>query len=621
VIGVHRRLVTVAVGAAALVGAVLLLRSGVQPPPAPAIGPDGARIAAYHDGKLVTPPERPDGRPQQPGRLSTDARRGGALVHWPAAPYGFDVRWGKAGGDLASVRFVATPGTTLSDLDPGRYRVEVRSVDEVGHRSEPSSIEVDVSDEPPEWQRGLPFLEEFTHGGDLDSDRWLISDQARQCLRRDGATGPVVLNGQCFGLLRPSSPLVLSDPDSSGVRGRLVVVADTPPPFSPPDGQSLDDGGASNDLVIAIGQSSFFSPSGLTLRVNSRAAFLSTGVGTSGSGPEEQRLEGDALGGPGALHRWELVFTADEVRVLRDGQQVGSAPFRPDWRQADISIISLAIDVGDFAAGARVALVGLTGPAPDGRPSELIRLINFDPNSGDTEQRIPVGPAPTAEAARLRGVVVGHRTEPDKPDKPNAAPEMTAELAGQRLEVRTTGTSDPENSSYWFDIDVPTDALREAGQLTMRSRDGSGFQVFELELAITHRSGTEVAATETRVQGPAAPRLPRPDLVIRSGERFLQGGDPVPRGILDIEVRPNAAWAQSVSGSLVGWVAVRVELDGRRILDHPTSVDGPAVAGRYRFTLDTTELPKGPLSLVVSLIPDRQGVANTIGHFVVRVDD
>src|SRR3712207_7619611 len=51
-----------------------------------------------------------------------------------------------------NVRYVATPSTSLSGLAQGRYRVEVRSVDEVGRRSEPSIAEVRSEEHTSELQ-------------------------------------------------------------------------------------------------------------------------------------------------------------------------------------------------------------------------------------------------------------------------------------------------------------------------------------------------------------------------------------------------------------------------------------------------------------------------------------
>lgn len=609
----RRRLIGTAVTAAMLVGAALTLRSGVQPPPPAAVGPDGARIAAYHDPKLVDPPQRPQDRPRQPGRLHTDERRGGVLLSWPAAPYGFEVRWGLVGQPLREVRYVATPATGLDRLQPGRYRVEVRSVDEVGRRSEPSATEVEVSRQPPSWQQGLPFLEDFTTGAALDPDRWLIPHITRQCLRRERELGPLLVSGHCLGLLSPSSPLVLSDPDSSGVRGRLLVLADAPAAPGPASADPPADGG--DGLVIVVGPSLFAATQTVTLRVHSRGAFLAAGGSDPNVDRAERKLDAAAVGNPGVLQRWELVFTTDEVRVLRDGQPVGGLPYRPPWQQATVGITAQNFGEDEFAAGTRIGLVGLTGPAPDGLPSQLLPLDGSATSpQPKPEHRFTIGAVPTAMAARVSGIVVGE-IHPDGARLP--APDLLVEFAGRTLRPDRTVTNEPEGFSYWLQAQLPAAGLAAGAELVLRSRDGSNFLAFEVTMDITHRAGTQLPTPPTLLAPRQQPSLARPQLIVRNGSQSLQNGEKLPRGQLQVEIRPGS---QVVSnGTLVGWVAVRVELDGRRILDYPTTTDGPAFASSYRFTLRTTDLPAGDLALVVSLIPDRPGVSAAAVHFSVRL--
>src|SRR5215217_4220309 len=181
------RLVAVVAGAAVLAAAVVMLRQDVQPPVS----------HAHRDAAVVNPPQRPGNRPRPPGRLHFDARRGGAVVSWPPAPYGFEVRWGRAGGQPRNLRYVATPAAGLRGLAPGKYHVEVRSVDEIGQRSEPSSADVEVSDREPSWLQGLGFIEDFASGAGLRADRWIMSDHAPGCVHREGGSGPILLDLGC----------------------------------------------------------------------------------------------------------------------------------------------------------------------------------------------------------------------------------------------------------------------------------------------------------------------------------------------------------------------------------------------------------------------------------------
>jgi hypothetical protein len=627
------RLIAVVAGAAVLAGAVFMLRSEVQAPVPPAVAPDGQRITAYHDPALVTPPKSPSVRPRQPGRLHTDARRDGALVSWPPAPYGFEVRWGSAGTEPArtapaNVRYVATPSTSLSGLARGRYRVEVRSVDEVGRRSEPSTAEVEVSGEAPPWQRGLGFVEDFTSGAGLGADRWRVADLVRQCIPREGERGPIVLGGQCGGMLRPISPLVLSGPDPAGVRGRVVVVADAPPP-PPPRPRNLDgvigvpqEGyGGPEDLTIAVAPPPLPAPTAfasIQLRVSSHGVFLDIFDGTANEPPVEHRLDAPPPDGPGALHRWELVFTTDQVRVQRDGEPIGSVEHRPSWREADVSVsASVSDDSGSTVPdGVRVGLVGLTGPAPDGRAVELTEL-NKGTDVPGTVQRFMIKAAPTVRAARVTGRAIDPTTVDGRPP---VQPDLVAEVDGRRVQLWRQPAGYPEGAGFWFAVDLPAQLLKPQVTLTLRAANGATFAAYGVELELTHEPGTVLDVPQPRVEQPARPSLVQPELVVRHGEQVVSSGQPAPRGPLEVEVRLDAVSAQTAGGGLVGWVAVRAELDDRRILDFPTAADGPAVAGTYRFMLDTTTVPAGAPALVVSLIPDRPGIAYGSDRFIVRLD-
>lgn len=619
-----RRLVAVAVGAAVLVAVVGLLRGGVEPPPRPVTGPDGERITAYHDAALVTPPRRPEAPPPQPGRLRTDPRRGGALLSWPPAPHAFEVHVSRTdrGQPTDFVRLVAASATSLEHLAPGRYHVEVRAVDQVGRRSEPTSTDLDVSDDAPAWERGLGFVDDFTAGAKLDPTRWRVPDDVRDCIHREGDPGPLVLDDRCGALLSPVSPVMFAE--SGEVRGRVVVLADVPalPRSASGSGASADrpdDLDLTNYLVVSLAPPAPMPilDSGLQLRIGPDAAFLN--VGAPGPG---RRLGAPAgTPSPGALHRWELVFTADEVHVHLDGEQVGGMALRQPWQRADLQLAAYPAGA-DVPVGARVALVGLTGPAPDGRAVELIGL-GPDQQRPQTEQRfdIPTG-LPTVQQATLTGFLASpgpdNRPGTHEDQQPQPPPDVLADIGGRPVELHRQPSGYPGDPSVWFSAQLPVEAVWSGSTLTVRSVGGAPI-VMVVWLELIHEPGTVLNLQQPRVDPPATPVLPQPSLTVRHGDRTIDGSDPAPRGKLEVNVEVDAVPAQAPGREVAGWVALRVELDDRRILDVPTATDGPAVTGSFQFTLDTTDLPDSHYQLVARLISDRPGPAGIPGRATLRL--
>jgi hypothetical protein len=609
------------VGAVGLAAAVVALRSGIEPSAPPVSGPDGERISAYHDSRLVTPPRRSDTRPPRPGELRTEGRHRQALVSWPGSLGGYEVRWSRTDGPgTPGVRLVNTPATTLTDLEPGAYRVEVRAIDDAGHRSEPRVADLRVGDERPDWERGLGFLADLTTSGGLDPDMWNPPSDPGRCLTRAAATGPLLFSGDCVdGRLVPSSPLVLSEPDGDGVRGRVVLVADVPAPGPP-----SSSGGYA--LVMGVGAGDIAPAERVALGLYAGGGYVSAGVEEGRAGlwwPGGQQpadsvegldeLDPVAAVGPGVTHRWELVFTTDEVRVLQNGTQVGAVPFRPSWTTAAVSLSTANRRPGNtdgLTPSARIEKVGLTGPGPDGRATEVLHLSPGLTSSGPGAV-FTYRPTPTADTGRLTALVYVN-----SPSGRPSPPLVVIETGSRTTELRATADESPFSRGYAIALDVPGEQLRAGGTVGIRSADPEVVSLYQVELEITHRAGAEVAEIPVRIEPGAAPRLPRPRLrVLRDGAP-VNSSAPVAPGPFEVEVT-----VPPLSGSSSpGWVAVRILLDGRRILDVPTGADGPAVTCTgLRFTLHTDELDAGYRRLEAVLVPAVAGVSPARDQYTLRL--
>ncbi len=610
------RAALVIVGAVGLSAAVVVLRGDVEPAAPPVVGPDGERIAAYQDSKRVsfTPPQ--DVEPAPPTGLRTDAGRRQVLVSWMPAPLGFEVRWARTDGPGPSgERAVTSAATSITDLDPGTYRVEVRSVDDAGRRSDASTAEVRVGDERPRWEQGLGFLADFTDKAastGLDADRWRGLAEGAQCVRREGVGGPLVLSADCFrGSLRPTSPLVLSDPDPSGVRGRVVVVADVPGGVPDEPGQ--------HELLVGVGTHSVASAEQVTLTVRAGSAAVSVDPTRVWSGAPPHALTLPVVTAPGVFHRWELVFTTDELRVTQNDRLVGSVPFRPSWTEADVDVALNSGRPSEFGGAATVRLqqIGFTGPGPDGRATEVLRLSPGVVRSEVPESRFTYRATPTAESGRIVGTVFANSGGVDGNLGSTQPPLIGVTVGGRPVEVRAATATIRFGRGYDFVADVPVDLVRAGGTIEVTAVDSSPVSLVEVELEIVHRPGADVPATTVGSADPAPLSLPRPRLRVSRAGTDVASGTPVAAGSFDVEVDVPA-----VAGAVaaVGWVAVRVELDGKPILVLPTGADGPAfTSAGLRFTLHVDDLPDSYRRLGITLVPARSGVNPTKAETTLRL--
>lgn len=609
----QRRLLYVGVGAVAVVAAVALLRSQT-PTVESVVAPDGQQLSAYHDPRRVEPPNRPEVPPRPPGELQLDQRRGGALVSWTPAPFGFEVRWGRAGGPLDSVSYQATSGTTLRALEPGRYRVEVRSVDSIGQRSTPSTAEFEASDRDPPWMRGLGFAADFSTDMTLDPVSWRLSEAERRCLRSDSEPDPVLLiPGSCQSGLRPAAQLRLGEPDRDGVRGRVVVVTDAP--------QSERLG---SELVIAAApvpttSFSFFEPAitdgsaqsrnnlpsqAIAMRVTGTGVGFELGsrieVGDRETGDYQPPASGTAS--PGALHRWELVFKTDSIEALRNGYRVASARATAPWSQAQVNITTGYAGYGGerIRSAAQVSFVGLTGKIEDPRP---VKVLDVDAG-GSVEH------SEGAIAARLT-VVAGRRSRTPA----QLVAEVEAPPGSQPAVIPLQPLDVGRSAAYAADL--PPELVGDRMWIAVQGTDSEVFFA-RLVLELTYPEGADlgVARPEPEPLPAVAPRValfvrsPETGSTLTDGERTKPEKHNVRLGVYD----------RSSSSGIIPWVALRADLDGRRILTMPTATGGPAMATKYEFVLDLEGLPDGEHTLEVWLVPDRSSTQPARARISLRVE-
>jgi hypothetical protein len=571
------KLLYVAAGAVAVVAAVALLRSQT-PIVESVVAPDGQQLSAFHDPRLIVPPDRPGSPPRPPSELRLDPRLNGTLVSWAAAPFGFEVRWGRVGGELDQVSYHATSGTTLRGLSPGRYRVEVRSVDGIGQRSTPVTAEFEASGRHQEWERGLGFAVDFGRDPRLDPVDWRLSDIERGCLLHDGAPDPVLMipSGCGFGL-RPAAPLRLG--------AELAIIASPSPTTSfsfmePP----ITDGTAHQRFGL---------PSqAIAMRVTGVGVGFELGEGLKVTGRDtgEYRPPTAGVTSPGALHRWELVFCTDRIEAVRDGVLVASAPVTAPWREAQVNITTGYDGFGGrLRDPAQVSFVGITGEVRDARP---VRVVDLE-NGGSVEHTAG------AVAARLSAVTGRRYQGTPEPlvasvQSPPGAPPVAVDMH----------PLDADGSAAYV-ADLPAALLGDRLWVALRAPAAAMF--FErLVLELTYPAGTQlrVAQPTAQPQEAAMPRLvlqarsPDTNSVLSEGQRTKPTRHSVRLAVFD----------RAEPAGVVPWVALQVDIDGRRVLTMPTSAAGPAIATQYEFVVDLGNLPLGEHTLVATLVPDRKGI-------------
>jgi hypothetical protein len=200
-----------------------------------------------------------------------------------------------------------------------------------------------------------------------------------------------------------------------------------------------------------------------------------------------------------------------------------------------------------------------------------------------------------------------------------AAADVVVEAGGRELAVQRLPMRLIDRAGYRFTADIPVEALQRDRRLALRSPTGADFWAYDLLLELTHAPGTQLAVTQPPELEAYPLRPARPTVVVRQDGRALDRGERTGRGKLDVEVHLDSLIAQSYAGSLLGWVALRADLNGRRVMDLLTAADGPAVAGSYQFTIDISQLPDGEALLAVNLVPDRPGIARPSDSFRLRL--
>jgi hypothetical protein len=605
-------------GAVALIaGAVITLRATDDPhssdtdsdegPPKPVL------VDRYAEDYVILPaPGHPPAPPANavatadgPGRLRVSWADGLAGGQMPADAAGYEVRW-RQDGDWHT-RLVAAPDVLLSGLkrDHGT-RVEVRTVDAFGQRSDPV-----FPADPPQpandrWTSALTgFSDDFRDPARV-LDHWHLSGY-RGCVDvvSERAQGlPIELGcGADLAILRARQPMTLTAPNPAGELGRVAV--------------RTDSAGAGGELTVTLApgpvdrvgvdaqranQFADRDPAlpGGTIRVgiDSSGVHVSAAPDVPAVTPAPLQVFPPPARGPGVAHLFEVVLTTGGLRVYQDGLPVAVSGVLPSWQQASVLLGFRGPD--RRRSRVHVLGAGFTGPA-----TQVPLVTEVPVNAGTqrvldlTEQSPSLGiartPLRTAKSARLVAtIMVASGMDPTG---------VVMQFGDLRVPARpvVVSPSAANGAAVTVAADVPAALLGTGGAesitpFVLRAPGASQeVRLVETYLEVMPIGGGRPPALDLE-QGrtPEGDMPPAIDAVLCNS-----AGDPltaavVPqRGQVVLAVQLDASSNQWETGSIAGVQGFQVWLDTRLIAGVPTRADGPGLGGRHALSITTSGLPKG----------------------------
>ncbi len=537
-----------------LVGAVTLLRTsaGVVPSaPAPPPRPASAVTALTVPGVTV---EDPPGPPATPAGAEFVPGEETPVLRWsPAAgATAYDIRW-HADGHAEHRRLSTVPRVALAGVPAGSsVSVAVRAVDALGRRSAPLRLASGNLRGRLERADPLSFVDRFSSVAAPDRSRWRVPEGATACLSRgsDEERGLLVVDHGCGTVsLRPAPLLGRGQPGG----GRLVVVADGPPPgaelvvaLMPGTVAGLPPG-ALDRAAPAAGTATAdpaLPPGTVLLRITEDGPALTLGVPAHPPGTAAPARPAMV----GAPTRWELRLDTGAVRVLRDDVPVLDTAVAVPWQQAT-AVLAVRPAAEHPQRRTLLDAVRMT-TAP--QPAPAARVL---PPDAATELA-------GATAVRLLGWVRG------------GTPTTVALGDGPVVPLVGAGAA----GAVVADLPPPV----TAGPVALRITGG---ELVDAVLEVTRPPELTTSAAGPRLAriAPPPPPVPVPRLTLLPGDR----------PVLEIVVDATG------QGAAAGYVGLEVDVGSRQVLGLPTARDGPAGGGVYRIGLDHTVVAAGTVAVRV----------------------
>ncbi len=620
----RNRLLAWLAGAVLVIGSVIVLRAtdgdGSRedtPPP--------VRVNRFASGFVVLPSA---GRaPSPPDRIVVTPGRGQLRLSWadglaggtpPAGAVGYDVRWG-IDGEEQTGRLVAAPDVQVDGLTDGRrYRVEVRSVDAFGQRSDPA----EVSGVPGPADRpalaGLTGMYDDFGNPDTTQEsspysRWHVSGY-RGCVglgagRVDGLGLPIDLGcGADMAVMRARVPLRLTTPEGiDQVLGRVAVSTDA----AGPGGELTVDlvPGRADRVGVGVrrasraGETDPALPGGtIRVSVSDGGVRVSTAPGVPAHGPTRE-MHPAPRRGPGVVHQFEVVLTSSGVRVYQDGLAVAARDVTPAWQEASVLLGFRGPD--GRRSRVHVASAGFTGPPQPAEP-----LVEAPVTPGARQVLEPAAQAPDIgiartplRSARAARVVATLTVTPGLDTRA-----LVVQMGRLRVPAHPTVAVPPIDAGAALTVvaDVPPSLLGGRGPDSITPfvvrGPGASVQTSLLQTYLEITPGPGWTTTPTRAQRPPdlPDALPAVGAVLGNAAGEPLTSTTVPRrGQVVLTATLEPAYAQWDTGAVGGVQGLQVRLDGALVAGIPTAADGPGVGGRYALSIAVRGLAVGPHSIEV----------------------
>ncbi len=604
-------------GAVALIaGAVITLRVPDDPHSSDTDSdgrPEPVRIERFAADNVVLP--APGRRPAPPVRVVATPERAALHVSWagalpggqaPGGAAGYDVRWRQDGGAWRT-RLVVTPDVLLDGLADGRrHRVEVRTVDAFGQRSDPATATGTPGPAREPWARALTGLHDDFADPARYGDRWHLSGY-RGCVDvvSERARGlPIELGcGADLAVLRARQPLTLTAPTAAGELGRIAVRTDT--------------AGAGGELTVTLapgpvnrvgvdrqrasrfpGRDAALPGGTVRVGIDDSGVHVSAAPDVPAVAPGPLEVFPAPVRGPGVAHLFEVVLTTAGLRVYQDGLPVAVADVVPSWSSASVLFGFRGPD--RRRSRVHVTDAGFSGPATPVPPVVEVpvnagtqRVLGLDEQS--PQLGIARTPLRSATAARLVAtLLVAEGMDPRG---------VVMQFGDVRVPARpvVAAPSAADGAALTVVADVPATLLGAAGgdsvtPFVLRAPGASQ----QVRLVETYLEITPVAGSRPPVPSLEPARRPGPDM-LPSVEPVLcnSAGEPLtasvvpPQGQIVLKVDLEAATSQWETGSVGGVQGFQVWLDGKLAAAVPTRTHGPGLGGEHAMSIAVGGLARG----------------------------